>query len=142
MLGCVPYLVPALGTLCSLPGPGLLPFSCPESNTWRLGAAHRRVCRESSSAPGVQAALDPGPHGWSFPCTPIWSDVAAHLRPWGGGQWREREREREKSYTRQCRERPWSWRHGDPLGNKLGLQMSNNGERQGMDLDFNFSGKR
>ena len=65
-----------------------------------------------------------------------------HTSDPGVGGSGEREREREKSYTRQCRERPWSWRHGDPLGNKLGLQMSNNGERQGMDLDFNFSGKR
>ena len=56
-------------TLCRSPGPGRLPFSCPESSAQR-----------HELAKGVQAASGPRAPQMELPCMTIWSDMAVHLR--------------------------------------------------------------
>lgn len=56
-------------TLCRSPGPGLLPFSCPESNAQRHELAKRMKATSGTRAPQME-----------LPCMTIWSDMAVHPR--------------------------------------------------------------
>ena len=89
--------------------PGLLPLSHPDQCTG-VGRSTQRHELGTCSAPGAQAAWAPGPHGWSFPCTIVWSNLAVQPSP----QQRERAEWVEgNARTHKCtpeRDGAWDWR--------------------------------